>query len=223
MGIFGRINQILKANVNDALDKAEDPSKMIDQTLRDLREDLAEVKKETAGVMADEKNAERKLSECKAEIAKAESAAKNALLSGKEDDARKILVRKSELEGSLSSLTEAYNVAHQNSEKVRVAHDKLVADIESLENRKDGIKAKVAVAKTQERINRMTASDRAAGTVEAFDRWEAKANKRLDAAQAEEELNKGDNTKDLVNQYAHGSSAAVEDELAKMKASLGIN
>lgn len=222
MGILSRVNQILKANINDLLDKAEDPAKMIDQTLRDLREDLAEVKKETAGVMADEKTAERKLSECKAEIAKADAAARNALKSGNEDDARKILVRKSELEGSLTSLSDAYEAAHQNSVKLRAAHDKLVADIESLESRKDGIKAKVAVAKTQERINKMTGVDRAAGTVEAFDRWEAKANKRLDAAQAAEELNKGSDAKGLVNQYAAGSSVAVDDELAKMKAELGL-
>lgn len=220
MGIFGRINQILKANVNDMLDKAENPSKMIDQTLRDLREDLAEVKKETAGVMADEKNAERKLSECKAEIAKAESAAKNALLSDKEDDARKILVRKAELEGSLSALNEAYTVAHQNSEKVRAAHDKLVADIELLENRKDSIKAKMAVAKTQEKINKMTSSDRAAGTVEAFDRWEAKANKMLDSSEAERELNVGSNAKDLVNQYSAVSAASVDMELERLKKEL---
>lgn len=221
MGIFGRINQILKANVNDMLDKAEDPSKMIDQTLRDLREDLAEVKKETAGVMADEKNAERKLSECKTEIAKAETAAKNALLSNKEEDARKILARKSELEGSLSALTDAYNAAHQNSEKVRAAHDKLVADIEALENRKDSIKAKMAVAKTQERINKMTSSDRAAGTIEAFNRWEEKANKMLDRSEAEKELNTGSNAKDLVNQYSAASTASVDAELERLKKELG--
>lgn len=221
MGIFGRINQILKANVNDMLDKAEDPSKMIDQTLRDLREDLAEVKKETAGVMADEKNAERKLSECKTEIAKAETAAKNALLSNKEEDARKILARKSELEGSLSALTDAYNAAHQNSEKVRAAHDKLVADIEALENRKDSIKAKMAVAKTQERINKMTSSDRAAGTIEAFNRWEEKTNKMLDRSEAEKELNTGSNVKDLVNQYSAASTASVDAELERLKKELG--
>lgn len=223
MGILARVSDILKANINDLLDKAEDPAKMIDQTLRNLREDLAEVKKETAGVMADEKAAEKKFTDCKTEITKAENAAKNALVSGNEDDARKILVRKTELESSLTSLEEAYNVAHQNSVKLRAAHDKLVADIESLENRKDSIKAKVAVAKTQERINKMTGVDCAAGTMEAFDRWEAKANKRLDSAEAAETLNKGTDTKSLVNQYAKGNAAAVDDELAKMKAELGLN
>lgn len=221
MEILSRVNQILKANINDLLDKAEDPAKMVDQTLRDLREDLTKVKQETANVMADEKVAERKLSECKEEIAKADAAARNALKIGNEEDARKIIVRKSELYSSLTALTEAYNAAHQNSEKLRAAHDKLVADIESLENRKDSIKAKVAVAKTQERINKMTGVDHAASSIEAFDRLEEKANKRLDSARAAEELKKGSDTKSLVNKYASGSSAAVDEELAKLKAELG--
>ena len=60
MGILTRFKDIMSANVNALLDKAEDPAKMIDQTLLNLRKDLAEVKKETAAVMADEKNAKRK-------------------------------------------------------------------------------------------------------------------------------------------------------------------
>ena len=56
MGILTRFKDIMSANVNALLDKAEDPAKMIDQTLLNLRKDLAEVKKETAAVMADEKD-----------------------------------------------------------------------------------------------------------------------------------------------------------------------
>ena len=51
MGILTRFTDIMKSNINALLDKCEDPAKMIDQTLRDLREDLAEVKKETANII----------------------------------------------------------------------------------------------------------------------------------------------------------------------------
>ena len=54
MGVLQRFSDIMAANINALLDKAEDPEKMIDQTLRKLREDLAEVKKETANVIANE-------------------------------------------------------------------------------------------------------------------------------------------------------------------------
>ena len=54
MGIISRFTTIMKANINDLLDRCENPAKMVDQTLRELNESLAEVKKETAGIMAEE-------------------------------------------------------------------------------------------------------------------------------------------------------------------------
>ncbi len=223
MGIFDRISSILKANVNDMLDKAEDPAKMVDQTLRELNQDLLEVKRETASVMADEQSALRKLNEAKATVARCDAAAMNALKSGKEDDARAIIAEKNNAEASVASLQQAYDAAHANSEKMRAAHDKLVKDIDTLEARKDGIKAKLKVAKTQEHINKVTASDKAAGSISAFNKWEEKANRALDAANAEADLNKGDTTaQDLVAKYENNSSADVDEELAAMKAKIGM-
>ena len=63
MGILQRFKDIMASNINALLDKAEDPEKMIDQTLRNLTKDLAEVKKETAAVMADEQRCKRELDE----------------------------------------------------------------------------------------------------------------------------------------------------------------
>ena len=68
MGMLDRFTDIIKANVNDLLDRAEDPSKMVDQYLRDLTESLAEVKQETAGVMAEEARTERQVKENEADM-----------------------------------------------------------------------------------------------------------------------------------------------------------
>ena len=54
MGIIARFRDIMAANINALLDKAEDPEKMIDQLMRDLVDNLADVKKETAGVIVAE-------------------------------------------------------------------------------------------------------------------------------------------------------------------------
>ena len=59
MGILDRFATIVRANINELLDKAEDPAKMVDQYLVDLTESLAEVKRETAGVMAEEARTRR--------------------------------------------------------------------------------------------------------------------------------------------------------------------
>ena len=214
----------MKSNINALLDKCEDPAKMVDQTLLDLRKDLADVKKETASVMADEKNAKRKLDENDAEIKKYTTAAQNALKSGNEADAKTLIARKQQLEETRISLQSTYDVAHANAEKMRQMHDKLTNDIESLETRKDAIKGKVATAKAQAHMNKMTSGVNTDASMAAFDRMEAKANKMLDEANAEAELNEGvHSTDDLADKYASGGNdVSVDDELARMKAELGL-
>ncbi|MEI3232207.1 MAG: PspA/IM30 family protein [Gordonibacter pamelaeae] len=80
-----RFSDIAKANVNDLLDQCEDPSKMIDQYLRDLTEDLIEVKQETAGVMAEETRTKRLVDENVGQIARFAGLARKALAAGNED------------------------------------------------------------------------------------------------------------------------------------------
>ena len=77
----------MAANFNALLDKCEDPSKMIDQTLRNLNENLAEVTKETAGVVAEEKRAERELNALQDKLTTWDARARKALASGNEGDA----------------------------------------------------------------------------------------------------------------------------------------
>lgn len=225
MGIISRFSDIMKSNINALLDKYEDPSKMVDQTLRDLREDLAEVKKETASIMADAKNANRKVEECEAEIKRYLKATENALKAGEDEDARKLLAKKQQYESQLESLKKAAQLANDNADKMRKMHDKLVNDIELLETKKDSIKAKSAVAKTQERINKIQdGGKKAASSIDAFNRMEEKANKALDEAMAHAELNNDINEDaDLADKYTgNGSSASIDDELERMKKELGL-
>ena len=193
MGIIARFRDIMAANINALLDKAEDPEKMIDQLMRNLVDNLADVKKETAGVIVAEKSAEREMTECKKEMEELTMYATNAIQAGNDDDARKFLAEKATLSAKLTGLTEAYNLAKQNADNMRAMHDKLVKDIQELESRREMIKGKMAVAKTQQKINEMTGSaiSSANDSIAAFERMEEKANKMLDAAEAMAELNKG--------------------------------
>lgn len=222
MGILARFKDIMESNINALLDKCEDPAKMIDQTLRNLREDYANVKKETAGVMADEKNAERKLKEAKANVEKYSTAAMKAVEAGNDDDARKLLSKKQQIESTIVSLEQTYNVAHENAEKMRQLTEKLQNDIEALESRKDAIKAKVQVAKAQQSVNKViSGAKNSEASISAFERMEAKADRMLDKAQAEAELNASANsTSSLLDKYSAGGSGDtdVDDELAALKA-----
>ena len=224
--ILERFNTIIKSNINALLDKAEDPAKMIDQYLLDLRESLAEVKKETAGVMAEEARCRRAYEENQRDVEKYEGLAKRALSAGSEEDAKVFLAKKLELETKGADLKKIYDTARENADKMRQMHDKLVSDISSLETRKAAIKAKVAVAKTQEKVNEITSgAEKASGTMEAFERMEAKADQMLDQANAMTELNakKNDTAESLADKYEKaGSTAEVDDALAKLKAEMGL-
>ncbi|HIW77505.1 MULTISPECIES: PspA/IM30 family protein [Gordonibacter] len=226
MGMLDRFTDIIKANINELLDKCEDPAKMIDQYLRDLTEDLAEVKEETAGVMAEETRTKRLVDDNAAEIAKYEGLARTALAAGNEDDARTFLAKKQQLEAKAVSLQESYAAASENAAKMRQMYDKLVSDIEELNGRREAVKAKVAVAKTQAKVNEFaSAADKAAGAMSAFDRMEAKADGMLDRANAAAELDAKpvDTAAALEAKYAStGTTAAVDEELAKLKSEMGL-
>ena len=226
MGILQRFSDIIQANVNAILDKMEDPAKMIDQYLRELADNLAEVKQETAGVMAEEARTKRLVDENAAEVAKYTDLAKKALQAGNEADAKVFISKKQQLESAGAGLASAYASAHENAEKMRQMHDKLVSDIETLKSRRETIKAKVAVAKTQQKVNEVSsASDKASGAMSAFDRMEEKADRMLDEANAMSQLNAApvDEAKALEEKYsAAGTDASVDSELEQMKKELGL-
>jgi phage shock protein A len=223
MGILTRFRDIMSSNINALLDKAEDPEKMIDQCLRNLNSDLGKVKSETASIMAEEQRAKRVLDECNDEINKMQTYAVKALEANNEADARKFLEQKANMANKLPGLQEAYNLAHSNATHMREMHDKLVEDINELEARKDMIKGKLAVAKTQERINKMGSSVASANdSIASFKKYEEMADKALDKANAMAELNNSSaeqTIEDLKDKYATDSN--VDDELAALKASLG--
>ena len=225
MGILERFTDIIKANVNDLLDKAEDPAKMCDQYLRDLTDSLAQVKQETAGVMAEEKRTKRLVDDNEKEVERYDKLARAALSKGSEEDAKTFLAKKQTLVEKGVGLREAYDAAHSNAVKMRQMHDKLVDDIEQLNARRETIKAKTAVAKTQEKVNKLSGSDKAAGAMSAFARMEAKADAMLDTAESMTELNTEpvDEVAALEAKYAGVTDdAAVDAELAKLKEEMGI-
>ena len=134
MGILARFKDIMSANINALLDKCEDPAKMIDEYMRQLTEELADVKKETAGVMAEEKRTKRMLDENNEQIEKYDAMARKALAAGNEDDARILLTKKQEYVTNGADIQKSYDIAHANATKMREMHDKLTKDIQTLES-----------------------------------------------------------------------------------------
>lgn len=156
--------------------------------------------------------------------------AEKALLSGNEADARTFLSKKGELNNKLISIQQTYDIAKENSTKMREMHDKLIKDISQLNTRRDELKAKMAVANTQEKLNKIGSSvNGAIGNMSKFDEMEAKINKKLDTANAMAELNnsqKEENIDDLIAKYDNetkNTSSEIDNELSELKSKLGLD
>ena len=224
MSILKRFTDIMSSNINALLDKAEDPVKMIDQLMRNLNDDLNKVKGETASIMAEETRAKREVDECQSDVNKMLEYAKRAVDAGNDDDARQFLAKKVTLTEKLTTLTGKYEIARNNSLKMKEMYNKLTLQIEELNERRATIKAKIATAKMQERINKMGSSiNNSKLSLDSFSRIEEKANKMLDEANAMAELNSkpSDGIEDLMSKYDSRTSS-VEDELAALKSGNNI-
>lgn len=222
MGILARFKDIMSANINSLLDSLEDPSKMIDEYLRQVTENLAEVKESTAEVMAEETRTRKLLEENEKNIKKYTDLAYKALEKGNEEDSRTFLAKKQEYVALKEDLEKSYNIAKENANKMRQMHDKLVKDLEILKQRRTNVKSKVAVAKTQEKINQITSNvTNSSKAMQSFERMEEKADKMLNKANAMSELNLEPTSEieKLEDKYSKYSNY-VDDELAQMKKEL---
>ena len=119
-----------------------------------------------------------------------------------------------------STLEQKVQLASSNTLKMRQMHDKLVSEVNELNARRDSIKAKVATANMQQRINELGSSlNSSKSNLGAFTRMEEKANRMLDEANAIADLNAvpKDDIESLMNKYDTKTSSFIEDELAALK------
>ena len=222
MGILSRANDILRSNINAILDKAENPEKMINQYLVDAKSDLAKVKSETAGIVAEETRSKRVLEANNDNIARYEALAAKAVLAGEDEDALKFLAEQTKYEQSGKAMLEAYNLSAVNAEKMRELYKKLVTDISALESKRQEIAAKASAARAQDTVNKIAAgAGNYSNVLSKFDEMERKVDAKLDKAFAEADLNKmpQNEVDDLEKKYTTDAPSA-EEKLAALKTKL---
>ena len=235
MGILSRFTDIMSANINSMLSKAETASadKLLEKYLKDAKDNLAQAKAETAVVIAEETGLARKLADNEAECDKYENYAMAAVKKGNDEDARKFLTYKNRLEAERTELSSQYNRAKENSDKMRQLLKKLSDDINAAEDKLRELKQKLAVAKQQEKLNKLDekfADANAKNPLSGADNLFDAVQKRVDAADAVAALNKEfvnetHEIEDLAKKYNAATQEVradqVEDQLAMLKARLG--
>ena len=131
MGIFTRFRDIVSANINNMLDRAEDPEKLIKLMIREMEDTLVELKASCAGVMANSKKVQRQFDEVQSRATFWEEKASFAVSKGRDDLAREALIEKrrySEREGVLDQeQAEHSGLVEQYQDDIRQLEDKLRA------------------------------------------------------------------------------------------------
>lgn len=217
MGIFSRLTDIVNANLNSALDRAEDPEKMIRQMILEMEDTLVEVRANAARMIADRKGLERRRVRLGGAQEEWQRKAELALSKDREDLARAALVEKSKLAQDLEGLDDELGLLDEALAK----HDedilKLEAKLGEAKAKQKAILARHATAASQLKVRRQVHDRR---IDEAFVRFE-QMERRLDTAEGEVEaydLGRSRTLADEIDELAAGQ--AVEDELAALKSRL---
>jgi phage shock protein A len=220
MAIFGRISDILKSNVNELIDKAEDPAKMMDQMIREMQEQLREAKIEVAKAIADEKRLQQQLKNNQAQGKNWESKAMLALKKGDERLATEALKQKKTYDQLAGSIQPQWEQQYQLSSKLKDSLRALESKIEEARRKKEILIARQKRAEAQKKIHDVMTGLNDRSAFATFDRMEKKVMEieaQADAAVELEMTSLDDEFKALE------AGAGVEDELAALKAKMGLN
>jgi phage shock protein A len=219
MGVFKRLRDLTMASINDLLDKAEDPVKMLNQFLRDMEEDIQEAESGVAKQIAIEMKFKQQVDEAEDMVQKRTEQAMKALEQGNEDLARRALEDKKEHQNRFDELKIQYTTAKTNADQLRSQLAEMKDEYNKLKNKKDLLIARAEAAKAQKQINQAMSGFGSDNAAKGFDRMSEKVLQMEAEAKASSELH-GSN-KSLDDELdSLGAGSGVDDELAAMKAQL---
>ncbi|MBA3274594.1 MAG: PspA/IM30 family protein [Chloroflexia bacterium] len=193
MAILDRMSRLVRANINEMLDRAEDPEKMIDQIIRDMQTNMTDAKRQVASMIAQEKELEADLKESRDLSSEWGIKAKRAVDAGKDDLAREALRRKRDSDENLAVYEQQHEVQTQTVTKLKQQLSALESKYQTTLSQRDALIArqKRAVA-TKKVVSQSSAAVSSLGSgLDAgseLDRMEAKIRSTESEAAAYQEL-----------------------------------
>lgn len=222
MGIIKRIADIFSANAHAALDKMEDPAKMIDQYIRDAETTLGEVKAKTADAMVIAEKSKKKEENCEQKITELNAYAEQALAKGDEKEVEAFIAKRLSFEEQLVGYKQATETAEANVAKMREMHDSLVTELAAYKEKRDVLRSKLAVIDTAGKVTEITKlSSKADGMFSNFSRMEDRIDELMMKAVAIEKLEQPvDEVSQLKKKYdAEATNAKLQEAVKEFKAS----
>ena len=216
MGIFSRFADIVNANINSLLDKAEDPEKMVRLIIQEMEDTLVEVRSSSARTLADKKDVARMIERLENEVSDWQSKAELALSKEREDLARQALIEKQKCEEQVESYKKDLTALDDQVNRLKDEIGQLQSKLEDAKARQKTILMRGKTASSRLDVKSKLSSNKLNDAMSRFEQYERK----IDNLEAEVESYDLSN-KSLADEFAELESAEkVDGELEALKAKL---
>ncbi|HEX8835037.1 MAG TPA: PspA/IM30 family protein [Abditibacteriaceae bacterium] len=221
--ILGRVGSILSANVNDLLDRSEDPVKLSAEFLRKANDELAEVRHEVAMVIASYEDTRLAHSENEQDILDWQKKAQMALSAGREDLARKALAEKQREEKENADLQAVLDEQKKQVDSLKQAAESLKRKIADMESQRDILVAQHRTAIARQHVQQVAAGIGKSKALDGFERLKKRTRHEMSVATAMESLDEGSLEDEFKALQGEAGDVDIENELAAMKDRMGLS
>src|SRR5690348_122896 len=219
MGILDRVSTLLRANINDLIDRAEDPEKVVKQLIADMNSQLIQVKTQVAASIADEKQLNQRYIDNQAKADDWQHRAEMAVEQGKDDMAREALQRKNTFQQTADGFRTQYEQQATQVEQLKEALHQLESKIQEAQTKEELLIARARRAKAETQIRSTLSGLDQSSALASFQRIEEKVNQQEARAAALGELD----TDTMEHRFQlMEQESTVENQLAELKAKKGL-
>jgi phage shock protein A len=226
MGLFDRLSSLIKANLNDLISKAEEPEKLLEQSILDMRSQLAKAKQQVAAAIADEKRLRDQADQEFKQSGEWEQRAMLAIQQNRDDLARQALMRQQEHGEHAAALQKTWETHSAETEKLKSLLRDLNDKIEEAKRKKNLLLARARRAEAQQRIQATMSGLSEKSAFEAFSRMEEKIEqneRRLTASAEIEEEFSGDRLQsDFKRLEKAAGGLSADARLLELKQKMGM-
>ena len=209
MSIFNKISDILKANINDLLDRAEDPEKMVKQIIIDMEEQVRDATEALGQAMASEKQAYAQLENAKRNSTEWEDKAKLAIHAGNEELARKALTSKVEVDKNIQAFQASYDQIAAQTSELRSRVEVLRQNLEEARQRQNMLIARAKMAEATENVATAMTNTDPNSALSKLDKMERKVAEKEARAEAFAEMS--------------GEAVFAKDEFAELETNQAVD
>jgi phage shock protein A len=223
MGIFSRLAQLIKSNLNDLISRSEDPEKMLNQIVLDMNNQLVEAKKQVAASIADEKRLAKQYEQELANSQEWERRAMLALRAGNEPLAKEGLARKREHDELAATYNDQWTKQKAAVDQLKKALRLLSDKIEEAKRKRNVLVARKKRAEAQKAIQETMSGLRDHSAFETFDRMAQKIDQLEAEAEAQGEIAEEYTGDKLASQFQQlEASHGADDDLVALKRKMGM-